>query len=192
MKVSKKLLKRLLSERRESGTLVYVSEIAKFKDDIKEAVALIVDRLAEEFPKLDAVDDRVYNGIVSGVAKQTQIALISYLSATPPGSVATYEGKEIPQRLSEAFFPNLPYSPMALKSIASKDIYSAVKGAFNKVAHSDQELEARSLSEKVHSLMEEISGQFGSGGENDHRSQEAYEYLFKVAERLDAIYEFRE
>ena len=94
MKITKAQLKSLLSERIESRTLVYVSEIARFKDDIREAVALIVDRLAEEFPKLDAVNDRTYDGIVNGVANQTQSALISYLSATPPGSVPTYEGKK--------------------------------------------------------------------------------------------------
>ena len=72
MKITKAQLKSLLNERIESRTLVYVSEIARFKDDIREAVALIVDRLAEEFPKLDAVNDRTYDGIVNGVANQTR------------------------------------------------------------------------------------------------------------------------
>ena len=64
MKVSRKQLAGLLKESRAEGTLVNVSEIAKFKDDIKEAVALIVDTIASEFPKLDAGTDRVYNGII--------------------------------------------------------------------------------------------------------------------------------
>mgnify|MGYP003646637553 FL=1 len=182
----------LLKESRAEGTLVNVSQIAKFKDDIKEAVALIVDTIASEFPKLDAVNDRVYNGIINGVAKQTQIALISYLSANPPGSKAAYEGKKASKGLLEAFLPNLPYAPMVLKSIAPKDLHRAIRGAFNEAARSDQELKARALSDKVRDLMEEISVEFGDSGESDHRSQEAYEYLFKVAERLDAIYEFRE
>ena len=81
---------------------------------------------------------------------------------------------------------------MAFKSIASKDLHGALRGAFNEAAHSDQELQARAMSDKVRDLMEEISLKFGEGGENDHRAQEAFEYLFRVAERLDAIYEFRE
>ena len=81
---------------------------------------------------------------------------------------------------------------MPLKSSASQDLHRAIKGAFSEAAHSDQELQARALSDKVRDLMDEISAKFGEGGKNDHRSQEAYEYLFRVAERLDAIYEFRE
>ena len=118
--------------------------------------------------------------------------LISYLSANPPGSKAAYEGKKASKGLLEAFLPNLPYAPMVLKSIAPKDLHRAIRGAFNEAARSDQELKARALSDKVRDLMEEISVEFGDSGESDHRSQEAYEYLFKVAERLDAIYEFRE
>ena len=182
----------LLKESRAEGTLVNVSEIAKFKDDIKEAVALIVDTIASEFSKLDAVNDRTYNGIINGVAKQTQIALISYLSANPPGSTPTYESKEVPQRPTEALPSYLPNSPMAHRGSTPKGHYNALRGAFNEAAHSDQEIQARALSDKVRDLMEEISSRFGEGGENDHRSQEAYEYLFRVAERLDAIYEFRE
>ena len=188
MKISRESLKRiLLSE----SVLVNVSGIVKFKDEIRAAISIIVDELAGANPKLADVSTKRYNNIIDGVAKEATLALISYLGHNPPGS-PMYEEKQGTQALSEAFLPNLPGSPMPLKSSASQDLYRAIKGAFSEAAHSDQELQARSLSNKVRDLMNEISSAFGEGGENDHRSQEAYEYLFRVAERLDAIYEFRE
>ena len=97
-----------------------------------------------------------------------------------------------PQYLNEAFLPNLDKAPMPLQSIANRDFARAYRRAISEVAHSDEEDVAQALAENVEKIMSNVEDVFGPDGERDHRAVEAYELLFRAAERLRSIYEMRE
>mgnify|MGYP003663907547 CR=1 FL=1 len=186
MKVSKKLLKRLLQERGE----VSASDVVRFKPQVRDIIELMIDELAMIVPKLGAVSERRYKAIVDVLTTQTVSSLVNQLGYE--GGQIRYEGKEDPQGLSECFLPNLPYAPMPIKSLAPKAFQDALKGVLAGVSNSDEELKCLELRDKIGNVMVEIDGSFGLGGEDDPRVYEAFEYLYKATERLMAVYELRD
>ena len=187
MKITKRALLQLLREAGEATA----SEVVRSKPQLRDAIELFLEDMAERVPKLAELTEKRFSSVVNSVTDEVVLVLIQHLGYAAPGST-TFEGKRSTQRLSECFLPNLPYAPMPVKSLASDEFQRALKGVVEEVSHSDSENKAYNLANKLGDTLLAMDENFGLGGEDDPRMSEAYEYVFRAIERLSAIYEMRE